>query len=213
MHPSSLRLAPWSELAIAFARALGQAHDFADVGLATCAASRAYGLDCQITLVSSRGQHLVTVEHVTAVEKLFAHTLPIHALIEPIGVIRWRAERQVDGELGGELATVAIVVALRLAQLGYTSCLDDVDGLTMRQAETASLAARGHTNTEIGDLLGVSENTVKKHLRDVFGRLHIASRTELALRFARLATVDIVAAGVRRVGDCQVTRHVTNLPR
>jgi DNA-binding NarL/FixJ family response regulator len=79
--------------------------------------------------------------------------------------------------------------------------------------EVAGLAARGCTNVEISAHLQVSENTVKKHLREVFERLHISSRTELALRFSRLAAVDLVPPGVTYAGDCRITRLARTLPR
>lgn len=51
--------------------------------------------------------------------------------------------------------------------------------LTPRQADVAALAARGATNPQIAQQLGVSENTVKTHLKDVFDRLGVTSRAEL----------------------------------
>ncbi len=55
-----------------------------------------------------------------------------------------------------------------------------MDRLTPRQRQIASLVARGLTNHEIGVAFGVSINTVKKHLKQVFAQLDVANRTELA---------------------------------
>jgi len=52
--------------------------------------------------------------------------------------------------------------------------------LTARQLEITELAARGRTNAELSATLGISENTVKKHLKDIFRRLGVSNRTELA---------------------------------
>ncbi len=49
-----------------------------------------------------------------------------------------------------------------------------------RQRECAKLAVRGLTNREIGELLGISINTVKARLKEVFHRLDVTNRTELA---------------------------------
>jgi DNA-binding CsgD family transcriptional regulator len=59
--------------------------------------------------------------------------------------------------------------------------------LTARGFEVAQLAARGLTTDEVGRALGVSANTVKKHLRNVYDRLAISSRAELATMLARPA--------------------------
>ena len=53
-------------------------------------------------------------------------------------------------------------------------------GLTPRQLEIARHAARGETNAEIADALGISVNTVKRRLKQVFEQLDICNRTELA---------------------------------
>jgi DNA-binding NarL/FixJ family response regulator len=39
------------------------------------------------------------------------------------------------------------------------------------------LVAAGHTNAQIARRLGVSEGTVRKHLENIYGRLHVSSRT------------------------------------
>jgi DNA-binding CsgD family transcriptional regulator len=54
------------------------------------------------------------------------------------------------------------------------------DALTPRQLEIAELAALGQTNAEIAAALGISINTVKARLKEVFERLGVCNRTELA---------------------------------
>ena len=55
--------------------------------------------------------------------------------------------------------------------------------LTERQLELLGLAARGFTNQEIADQLGVSLITVKKQFSDIFVRLSVSNRAE-AISFA-----------------------------
>ena len=50
--------------------------------------------------------------------------------------------------------------------------------LTDREAEVLQLLARGRSNKEIGTNLSISEFTVKGHLRSIFAKLNVLSRTE-----------------------------------
>lgn len=54
--------------------------------------------------------------------------------------------------------------------------------LTPRQTELLRLVARGHTNRRVARDLGLSEATVRKHLENIYGRLHAHSRTEALAR-------------------------------
>ena len=51
--------------------------------------------------------------------------------------------------------------------------------LTRREAEIVYCASRAFTNAQIGDLLHISNNTVKNHLSSVFEKLEIRSRLQL----------------------------------
>jgi two-component system, NarL family, response regulator LiaR len=54
------------------------------------------------------------------------------------------------------------------------------DVLTDREREVLRLVSAGHTNREIADRLGISENTVKFHMRGILDKLHLRNRTEVA---------------------------------
>lgn len=54
------------------------------------------------------------------------------------------------------------------------------DELTPRQLEVARRVARGSSDREVAEALGVSQQTVRTHLRNIFARLEISSRRELA---------------------------------
>ena len=55
-------------------------------------------------------------------------------------------------------------------------------GLTPRVAEVLLWVAQGKTNPEIGMILEISEQTVKKHLLDILETLGVETRTAAALR-------------------------------
>ena len=55
------------------------------------------------------------------------------------------------------------------------------EALTDREIEVLRLIAHGASNHEIGVDLGISEATVRKHVSNILGKLHLASRTQAAL--------------------------------
>jgi DNA-binding CsgD family transcriptional regulator len=55
-------------------------------------------------------------------------------------------------------------------------------GLTETERRVADLIARGRTNREIAAAMFVTQNTVQTHLRHIFRKLGVRSRTELAAR-------------------------------
>ncbi len=57
--------------------------------------------------------------------------------------------------------------------------------LTAREREVVQLVVEGASNDEIGARLGISSRTVESHLRRLFERVEVASRTELAARALR----------------------------
>lgn len=57
--------------------------------------------------------------------------------------------------------------------------------LTPQQAQIAGLVADGATNREVAERLSLSPRTVDHHLRNIFSRLGVRSRTELAALLTR----------------------------
>jgi len=86
-------------------------------------------------------------------------------------------------------SAIALHLSTRLAAIDASSRVDrSWEGLlTKRRLEVADLAVRGFTAPEIGRALGISSNTVKKHLRVLYERLGVASRAELATILTRRA--------------------------
>jgi two-component system NarL family response regulator len=52
------------------------------------------------------------------------------------------------------------------------------EALTGRELDVLKFLARGRSNKEIGTALFISETTVKTHVRSIFSKLNVLSRTE-----------------------------------
>lgn len=52
--------------------------------------------------------------------------------------------------------------------------------LSPREQEVLELISKGLTNKEIGNKLGISENTVKNHLKNILDKLHLENRVQAA---------------------------------
>jgi len=57
--------------------------------------------------------------------------------------------------------------------------------LTAREIEVLEMVADGQTSRQIGDLLFISENTVKNHIRNILDKLGLHSRNEAVLYAVR----------------------------
>lgn len=63
-----------------------------------------------------------------------------------------------------------------------------VEDLSPREREILELLAGGFANKAIADRLGLTDGTVRWHLRHVYHKLHVRSRTEAALKFRTAKT-------------------------
>ena len=58
--------------------------------------------------------------------------------------------------------------------------------LTPRETEVLTLLATGGSNKEIAARLSVTAEAVSFHLRHIYSKLHVRSRTEAALKFREM---------------------------
>jgi DNA-binding NarL/FixJ family response regulator len=66
----------------------------------------------------------------------------------------------------------------------------DPDRLTERELDVLRLVVAGLRNKEIAARLGISENTVKFHLRNILDKLHAQNRAEVVARAMREGLVE-----------------------
>jgi DNA-binding CsgD family transcriptional regulator len=52
-------------------------------------------------------------------------------------------------------------------------------GLSNREAEIAELVSRGLSNSEVGNMLFITEKTVKFHLVNIYQKMSVKSRAQL----------------------------------
>src|SRR5439155_18095945 len=85
----------------------------------------------------------------------------------------------------------------QLRQLGARpparSIAAGVAGLTGRELEIVRLVAARRSNKEIGTTLGISARTASTHLSNIFAKLGVGSRGELADRAREAGLLDAIA--------------------
>lgn len=89
-----------------------------------------------------------------------------------------REVHQGGGAMSGEIARKVI---------GYfreqTTSKAEVDELTPREREVLELVVHGLANKEIAERLSLTVEAVRWHLKHIYQKLHVHSRTEAALKF------------------------------
>ena len=83
---------------------------------------------------------------------------------------------------------------LRSTPANGSSAAEDDEGyhdLTAREREVLQLIAQGRSNKEIGGELGISERTVKTHVSNIFGKLELTDRTQVALYAHKRGLTDL----------------------
>lgn len=68
--------------------------------------------------------------------------------------------------------------------------MPEINDLSEREREILSLVAKGASNKQIAQALCISANTVKVHLRNIFAKIEVTSRTEAAMFAVGAGLVD-----------------------
>jgi len=59
----------------------------------------------------------------------------------------------------------------------------ETENLTQRESEILSYVAKGYQDKEIADKFYLSSETVRTHLRNIYKKLHVRSRTEATVKY------------------------------
>ncbi len=79
-----------------------------------------------------------------------------------------------------ELAARLLTEFARQAQQIETRPVEEIPAeLTPRQVEILTLVAQGHTYPQVGEVLHLSEPTVRYHMGEILERLHLQNRTQV----------------------------------
>jgi DNA-binding NarL/FixJ family response regulator len=65
------------------------------------------------------------------------------------------------------------------------------DPLTARELDVLRLVAQGMSNRELGDVLGLTENTVKGYLKSIIAKLGVGDRTAAALAAVQRGLIEL----------------------
>ena len=114
-------------------------------------------------------------------EWLRAQLLRIHGGAEPATLIQENQDRQLLLTLQQQTGDEDWLIVMReVSDAALVKALLTAFKLTLREAEVLYWVAKGKTNRDIGDILGSSPATVKKHLEHVFSKLGVETRNAAA---------------------------------
>ncbi len=98
----------------------------------------------------------------------------------PAGKLSWKAYPIPD-----ENEALNILLTVQEAESGDDFSVLTEHGLSKREIEVISFLPQGNSNTQIAAELGISEITVKKHLRNVCKKFDCSGRTEIVYMAAK----------------------------
>ena len=134
---------------------------------------------CEISLKHQKEaqEALLTAWHMAAKDELLEPFIELHGLLQ--GLLESTVRKETP-ELYKQLSEAVIAFSRGwMAVHNPNSDRSVTDALTTMEFSIAMLACRNWSNQEIADHLGISLNTVKHYLTDIFDKLHVKKRDEL----------------------------------
>ncbi|MFC5911240.1 response regulator [Streptacidiphilus monticola] len=108
------------------------------------------------------------------------------------------AIRQREG--GGRRTVTVSVSPESLRQAAAPAGAGDQGGLSQREVEVLTLAGQALSNRQIASRLGITEGTVKRHLRNIFEKLDAVSRIDAVNKAVERAVIPSPLASARSLG-------------
>ena len=140
--------------------------------------------------ISSRGVYfclLTDIENGSWVELLLDMPHEI-TLNEPVRLRCQARVRRTETKKGNRVGVAAEIEFYQLVQPSVKVVNGKIDGqrrdkpqLSDREKEIVKLVAQGYRNKEIGEKLFITESMVKNHLHNIYDKLGVSHRWELAL--------------------------------
>jgi DNA-binding CsgD family transcriptional regulator/tetratricopeptide (TPR) repeat protein len=170
--------------------------------------ARATGARCRAHLAAGNGD--LETAHVACQQALSAHqelpmpfelgrTLLLKGIIERRGRCKSAARASLCHALSVfEQVGAPLWAGKARRELSKIALRPTAGGLTGTEQRVAALITQGRTNREIAAAMFLTENTVQTHLRHIFQKLGVRSRTELAARLlsAPASTVTETRSGM-----------------
>jgi two-component system nitrate/nitrite response regulator NarL len=129
-----------------------------------------------LVLLTAIGKTQIVEAFRLGVQGIVLKTSPQHVLLQSIRSV-------IAGHYWLESESVGILVEavrdLLTEGNGVTSRKEY--GLTPRELDIIAKIASGHSNKEVGEEFSISERTVKHHLTNIFSKVGVSSRLQLAL--------------------------------
>ncbi len=97
--------------------------------------------------------------------------------------------RQGEAAISGAMAA-KILREFRQGDQSPDKSSEPIDELTAREIEVLEQVVTGASNKEIADILHITENTVKIHLRNILEKLHVQNRIQAAVYAIRQGLVN-----------------------
>ncbi len=143
------------------------------------------GLETLRELTTSEVRTILLCSNLTKRQILEALQLGARGILlkQQVSELMPAVDAVMDGQywVGGKKVSNVLQIVSGLAAEVNTAPARSSYGLTDRELEVVGLVTQGLTNKEIATNLRISEETVKRHLTNIFDKVGMSSRLELAL--------------------------------